>query len=206
MQEVNKPEDTQLTDILNMMQRLQSEIESLKTENKKLKKTPAKPKETEKKDDPNRLVVIIHTDDLADNLFTILKGDSEYRFCKFGDRHRVRLIEAEKIVSNHQTYFNRGMIAFEDDEMYDYFSSIKKPNMITVAEWKNLSNMPIEELKKLFERVCPLHKEAILRHWYLEFNNGNPAYKDYAKVSILNNVSNGLFDRMLKDLTIDRIL
>lgn len=150
--------------------------------------------------DANRLVTVIHMDDLVSGLSTTIKGDSEYKFNKIGDKFRIRLIELEKIMATYKKFFERGYLLIAEDDINEYFA-LNNIDFINLETYKNIHKLNTEDLKKVYESVCLAHKDMILRHWFVEYEKGeNLEYKDYGKISILNQCSGNKLQSLIEDL------
>jgi hypothetical protein len=150
--------------------------------------------------DANRLVTVIHMDDLVDGLTTTVKGDTEYKFNRIGDKFRIRLIELEKIMASYKKFFERGFLLIADDDINEYFA-LNNDSFISIDTFKNIYKLGIDDLKKVYETVCAAHKDMILRHWFVEYEKGEKIeYKDYGKISILNQCSGNKLQSLIEDL------
>jgi hypothetical protein len=187
-------------EFINLLKQMKDELDILKAENNQLKM--AGTNSMMRKDDPGRLVTVIHMDDLVPGLYTVIKGDTQYTFTFIGDKHRIRLSELEKIMSTQKKHFARGILAFgaEDQDMYDYFSIENDPTM-TVNQFKAISKLSSDKLSELYKSVNDLHKELILRHWTLQCrDNPTVEYVDLSKLNTLNTISGGKLQHIISDI------
>lgn len=149
--------------------------------------------------DMNRLVTVIHMDDLVKGLYTCIKGDSEYKFNRIGDKFRIRLIELEKIMASYKRFFELGFLIIAEEDINEYFS-LNKEGFISIDTFRNIHKLNVDDLGKVYSSICPTHQDMILRHWFIEYENNNVPYMDYGKVSILNHCSGNKFQSLIDDL------
>jgi|WetSurMetagenome_2_1015567.scaffolds.fasta_scaffold34651_2 hypothetical protein len=192
-------------DIAEMLKQLAQRVEQLESENAYLKSNNNS-NNTIKKDDPSRLITIIHMDDLIPGLSTVIRGDFEWNFCQMGDRQRIRLGELEKIMAapdyRYKKNFIRGILIFgkDDQDMYEY-NSISPVKSMDIDTFKNIGKLSSDKLGELYVAVSNLHKELILRHWLIQCKD-NPIkdYVDLSKLNILNSLSGGKMQHIISDI------
>jgi len=162
--------------------------------------------------DAYRWITLVHLEDRADGLYTLFRANGkEYRFSYLGQTKKVKLMDFEDILGSNKKLFDR-LIMTVSSEDSDIASDYGLPSVDNVTVNKailsSLVNMSEEELKNLYNKVCKTHKSLICRKWQVGYYErgtdgkypANSEYKSMGKVLMLNELSNGALENVLKDI------
>lgn len=157
-------------------------------------------------DSMDRWCTIVHLEDRAEGLYTIFRSSlMEYRFCFFGETRKVRRAELDDIISKNRKWFEKLVVTLgaDDSDLIEEYGLPKAEKVI--LHQNQLTRLPalsLEDLKKLYEKVCDTHKQLMIRKWvigYYENKDGN--YRNLNKINLLNDLSNGAMSHILDDMT-----
>lgn len=188
-----------MKDLIDMLNGMKQEMDDLKRENSLLRNN------NPIRDDTNRKITVIHLDNLIPGLTTHIRGEQDWTFTSMGDSHRIPRSELDKIMSKagvsgsaYKKFFTRGILTFseKDSDMFEEYG-ITKPNTLSPQQYNDLKTLSIEDLKKIYSEVSPIHKESILRYFTEPDALKNP---DYNKLYALNAVSGGYIQSIIDNL------
>jgi len=108
-------------------------------------------------------------------------------------------------MSKNRKWFERLVVTLgaDDSDLIEEYGLPKADKVI--LHQNQLTRLPalsLEDLKKLYEKVCDTHKQLMIRKWvtgYYENKDGN--YRNLNKVNLLNDLSNGAMSHILDDMT-----
>jgi hypothetical protein len=212
-------------EIMQMLLNLQSQIEELKENNVQLKKENeglkqsnsinptdyielikqvtqnlnSQDKVKDDNSDINRIVTVIHMDDLAPGLNTVVEGDQKWNFTRLGDKHRIRYGELDKIMSKYHSFFKKGILIIAEKDVHDNYP-LPEITPLSVDQYNNLYKLSVSELEKLYTSLCPSYQETIIRLWYNKCYEKDQNYLDYAKLELLDRLSGGRLKFFMREV------
>lgn len=184
---------------------LQELMRTLVKNNEEVKETTVNEKNVSNENDMNRYITIVHLEDRAEGLFTWFKAaNREFRFSRFGETRKVRLIEFEDIIGQHFNLFKKNVLTLGDDAN-DILESYNLPRdediILNTYQFEHLIDMSLEELKTLYNKVCNTHKNLITRRWVQGYYEGkDKRYNNRQVIDMFNELSNGALENILIDL------
>lgn len=152
--------------------------------------------------DPNRYITIISLYQFTEGLCNVFKANGrELTLRNFGEELTVPLRDFQEIVGKYRHLFVNFLMTLSDrdSDIAEYYSLPNPKNsVLSDYQLENLTRLPIDELEKIYKKVCDSHKSLILQKWtrgFWDFDrqlpNANPAYNDIAKINLLNELSDG---------------
>lgn len=124
-------------------------------------------------------------------------------FYKYGEVRSIRYNEFQELVGKYRSWFDKNIIALSNKdrdiaEKEGLTVDVDVP--LTRFHIESLVNMSLTELENLYNILSLEHKRFITRTWAYGYYEIGGEYKDIAKIQLLNTLSNGAMDNILKDL------
>lgn len=207
-----------------MSTKSENENKALKAEVARLKKLTKQLENQENKENedlsgyfkPDRRVVLVGLYDFADGLSNYFKiSNREFKFKNLGQKFSISFLEFEEVISNHRKLFEQGLITVsdQDNDIAKYFDlPSMKNSTLGIDTFKNLVNLSIEDLEKIYERVCDSQKGLIISKWirgYWDYDrklpNSDIAYMDRDKIALLEKLSPRSMKNILDDIDSKRM-
>lgn len=158
-----------------------------------------------KTDSMDRWCTIIHLEDRAEGLYTIFHSSLiEYRFSFFGESRKVRRAELDDIISKNRKLFDRMILTLgaDDSDLVEEYGLPKVEQVILQPrQLSNIVNLSLEELQKIYNKVCDTHKQLIIRKWVTGYyENKDGGYRNMNKINLLNDLSNCALSHIVDDI------
>jgi hypothetical protein len=212
-----KTSSPDLSQILEMMSKLQEELNILSDENKMLKQqvtelntieegvlvteeivesTPVDIDNEFLLTDKNRMIRVYHMQEMVGGMATIINlSNTKRRLMRMGELITLKINDFEELVGRYRSFFERGILAVDAGDLdyaqlYDlpiYDTKMKKQYNAKVL--KDVVNYNYEKLQEFYKNLSENNKRAFLSYWLGKVYDKEDGYYNEEKMRWLNNLS-----------------
>ena len=194
--------------ILEILLKLQKEMDELKAENQKLKDNAKEILSTEQISknltDDDEITIIMNFNGRLD----IPLPDLELVMTKFGEERQVNKQQFQTLIGKYRSFFEKQMILLGSKHLNlaDRYKVVAyDPNsrsFMHPSDLNNLGKLPYNELENYYNNLSEASKVGFLSYWYSKCYERNKDYYDISKMELLNRLSKSkTFNVMIRELT-----
>lgn len=153
--------------------------------------------------DMNGWVDIVHLQQASSGGSTHIEIPSRtIDFYNFGEVRSIRYSEFQELIGKYKSWFDKNIIALSaKDSALALKEGLVTDDQIPLkrSQVESLMNLTLEELEKLYNSLSESHKRFITRSWAYGYYEIGDGYKNGIKIELLNKLSNGAMENILKD-------
>lgn len=181
---------------------LEAQIATLKAQIEAIKTNTAVNKPEVSFSVPSTDVTIVYC---SDSLGFASISNMDLHFNRYGEEFILSRSQFDELVGKYRSWFDRGVLAVSHKNI-DVAAAkglrTDKEYGLTFDLLNSIGKMSTSQLEKLWENNPVLeHRESIVTFVKRKFIEGDPAYKDRAKIDLLNRLTNGGFNREQDELS-----
>lgn len=154
---------------------------------------------------PSTDVVLVYCSDCLGHLHT---AHLDLDFNRWGEQFTLSRSQFDEVVGSYRRWFDEGILAVSGDTEEGIriaaSKGIKTHNefYLDANKLESIGKMTVNELEDLWEKTkVPNHRLSIVTFFKRKFIENDPAYRDRAKVDLLNRLTNGGFAREQDELS-----
>lgn len=157
----------------------------------------------------NDYVKIVHLVQRGPGLSTYMKlSNLELVLTEFGEERYVTIQQFEEMIGKYRRWFDSGMlsVAAGYDEVARRYGLKTAEKYPMDSEFiKNLGDLNMSEIEKVYNRLPESGKEFIISYWKRKVISGDPNFKDIRKIETLDRISDGGMENVIVDLKAEKM-
>lgn len=144
---------------------------------------------------PTTDVTLVH---LSNSMGYIKTTNTEIHMNVYGEEFTLSKSQFDEVAGKYRHWFERGVLAVSYKNM-DVAVAKGLPTDVDLALTKeklnSVGSMSVSEIEDLWNLITLNQKHCLAAHVKRKIIDGDPAYKDRAKIDLFNRLTNGAFRR-----------
>lgn len=135
---------------------------------------------------------------LSNSMGYIKTANTEIHMNVYGEEFTLSKSQFDEVAGKYRRWFERGILAVSYKNM-DVAVAKGLPTDVDLALTKeklnSVGSMSVDEIENLWNSITLNQKHCLAAHVKRKIIDGDPAYKDRAKIDLFNRLTNGAFRR-----------